>query len=455
MKAAMIMMPAWSIDTPPMATAYLSTYLRSNNYDVNVFDFNLDLYKNIPEDKKYLFDGNRFNAWFPDDNFRKNILEGLGLERFIDGWAKQIIDKKMDVACFSTYYSNYLSCLKLAQKIKQLDQNKIIIFGGPESDRYENGYEFIKKDFVDIVVIGEGELTLRRILEAISEKGEMKNIKGILCKEGDQIHDNKGVEIEDIDKIPFPSFGDFNLSDYASKDMLPILASRGCVRGCKFCSSWPFWKYRCRKAENVLEEICYLKNRYGINKFDIIDASINGDFEQLNRLCDLFIQERSNISWGGKANIRPEMTGEFLEKMYAAGCRWLSYGVESGSQRVVTDMGKDFDVELACEVLKNTHKAKINVATFFIIGYPIETRLDFFKTLWFVIKNRKHIGSISSGQKCGIPDNSVLRRQASKYGIRFEKNGWHCGNNSPRERELRHRVFKVVTKLISLKTLHT
>jgi len=451
----MIMMPAWSIETPPMATAYLSAYLRSKKYDVNVFDFNLDLYKNIPSDKKYLFDGNRFSAWYPEDNFKQNILEGLGFERFIDGWAKQIIDKNMEVVCFSTYYSNYLSSLRLAQKIKQLDKNKTIIFGGPEADRWEKGYEFIKKDFVDIVVVGEGELTLEKILAAISGGNEIKNIKGVLCEEGGKLYDNKGVEIEDIDKIPFPNFEEFNLSDYIGKDILPILASRGCISCCKFCSSWPFWKYRCRKAENVLEEIRYLKNRYGVKKFDIIDASINGDCEQLNKLCDLLIRENINIFWGGKANIRPEMTKEFLEKMYAAGCRWLSYGVESGSQRVVKDMGKNFDIELAHEVLRNTFKVKIDIATFFIIGYPIETRRDFLKTLWFIIKNRKYIGSISSGQKCGIPDSSILFQQASKYGIRFEKDGWHCGNNSPRERELRHRVFKLVTKLISLKTLHT
>lgn len=448
-------MPAWSLETPPMATAYLSTYLHKKNYDVSVFDFNLDFFKSTPNSKRNLFNGNQFNAWFPEGNFRQNILEGLGFERFADSWAKRIIDEKIDIACFSTYYSNYLSSLMLAQKIKQLDKNKIIIFGGPEADRYENGYEFIKKDFVDIVVIGEGELTLEKIIEVISNKSKIKNIKGILCKEGGNLYDNKGGEIEDIDKIPFPTFEDFNLSDYTSRDMLPILASRGCIKCCKFCSSWPFWKYRCRKAEDIFEEVRYLKNRYAVNKFDIIDASINGDIEQLNKLCDLFLQEKINIYWGGKVFVRLEMTKEFLEKMYLAGCRWLSYGIESGSQRVVEDMGKNFDVRLAHEVLKNTHKLKMNVATFFIIGYPIETRRDFLETLWFIIKNRQYIGSISSGQKCGIPNNSILFRQASKYGIRFEKDGWYCEDNTPKEREFRHRVFKMVTRFILLNTLHT
>jgi hypothetical protein len=455
MKVAMIMMPAWSVETPPMATAYLSTYLRRKSYNVKIFDFNIDFYKGVLKDQKYFFDGNRFDAWFPEEKFRQNILKGLGLERFIDRWARQVIDNNVDIACFSIYYSNYLSSLMLAQKIKQLDKNKIIIFGGPETDRYEKGYEFIRKDFIDIVVIGEGELTLGRIIEAISKKSEIKNIKGILCKEEGRFYDNNGVEIEDIDRIPFPDFEDYDLSDYAGRNILPILASRGCVNCCKFCSSWPFWRYRCRKAKNIFEEVNYLKNRYGVHSFDIIDASINGDFEQLNELCDLFIQEKINIQWGGKACICPEMTGEFLEKMYKAGCRWLSYGIESGSQRVVKDMGKSFDIRLAHEVLKNTHKVKIAIATFFIIGYPIETRLDFLKTLWFIISNRNYIGSISSGQKCGIPNNSILAHQALKYNIRFEEDGWYCGKNTPKERELRHRIFKMVTKLISLNILHS
>jgi radical SAM superfamily enzyme YgiQ (UPF0313 family) len=451
----MIMMPAWSLETPPMATAYLSTFLRRKNYDVSIFDFNLDFYKSTPHNKRYLFDGNQFNSWFPEGNFRQNILEGLGFEQFADNWAKQIVDRKMDIVCFSTYYSNYLPSLMLAQKIKQLDKSKIIIFGGPESDRYENGYEFIKKDYIDIVVIGEGEFTLERIIEAISKKSELKNIRGILYKERGVLFDNKGVDIEDIDKIPFPTFDDFNLADYTNRELLPILASRGCVNYCKFCSSWPFWRYRSRKADTILEEIKYLKSRYGVKKYDIIDASINGDIEQLDKLCDLLIKDKVEINWGGKICIRPEMTKEFLEKMYAAGCRWLSYGIESGSQRVLKDMGKNFDIRLAHEVLKNTHRLKMNVATFFIIGYPIETRKDFLETLWFIIKNRQYIGSISSGQKCGIPNNSILYRQASKYGIRFEKDGWYCGTNTPKEREFRHRVYKVITRLILLNTLHT
>lgn len=448
------MMPAWNVEAPPIATAYLSSYLKRKNYDVNIFDFNIELYKNTPADKRYLFNGNQFNCWLPEENFDKIILKNLDIVKSIQVWADKVNDCGIDIICFSTYYSNYLSSLMLAAEIKEMDKKKIIIFGGPEASRHENGYEFIKKDCVDIVVIGEGELILENAIKAIQNKKDVKHIKGILYQE-DKLYDNLGGEIEEIDKIPFPTFDGFNLDDYIS-EVLPILASRGCINYCKFCGAKPLWnKYRYRKPENVFEEICYLKSRYGIKKFDIVDALINGNIRELDKLCDLFIRRRIGVYWGGKAIIRPEMNKDFLEKMYGAGCRWLSYGIESGSQRIVKAMGKNFNIKLAQEVLKNTHKVKISTATFFIIGFPGETRVDFIRTLWFIIKNRRYFGSISSGQKCGIPGNSILYRRAQKYGIEFKEDGWYAPNNTPKEREFRHKIFKIVTRLISLQVLQT
>ena len=71
------MMPAWSVEAPPIATAYLNTYLRKKNYDVTVFDFNIELYNNTPANKRYLFNGNQFNCWLPEKNFEKIILKNL------------------------------------------------------------------------------------------------------------------------------------------------------------------------------------------------------------------------------------------------------------------------------------------------------------------------------------------------------------------------------------------
>lgn len=447
-------MPAWNVEAPPIATAYLSNYLKEKKYNVDIFDFNIELHKNTRADKRYLFNGNQFNCWLPEDNFDKIILKNLDLEKYIQAWADRIIGYGIDVMGFSTYYSNYLSSMMLARQIKKRDKTKIIIFGGPAASRHESGYEFIKKDYIDIIVVGEGELILENVLRVIQNNGDIAKIKGILCQKEDKLYDNSDEMIGDINGIPFPTFDGFNLNDYTGK-ILPVLTSRGCINCCKFCGAKPLWsKYRHRKADSIFEEIRYLKNRYGINKFDMVDALINGDIKELDKLCDLFIRERIGVCWGGKAIIRPEMNKDFLKKMYNAGCRWLSYGIESGSQKIVRAMGKNFDIKLAHKVLKNTHKVKINVAVFFIIGFPGETRLDFIRTLWFIMRNRRYIGSVSSGQKCGIPKNSILFRDAQKYSIRFEKDGWYSPHNTPREREFRHKIFKIINKLISLQVLH-
>ncbi|MBU0634643.1 MAG: B12-binding domain-containing radical SAM protein, partial [Candidatus Omnitrophica bacterium] len=374
---------------------------------------------------------------------------------FLKKWTDRIIASESAVLCFSTYYSNYILSMLLAEALKKKDSSKIIIFGGPQASRHEKAQEFIAKDYIDLVVCGEGERTLVAIIEALNGERNFKDIKGIIYKINGEIFDNGTPDIEDIDKIPFPTFDGFLLEDYTKK-MLPILASRGCINWCKFCAAKPLWsQYRFRKAESILEEMTYLKKRYNIEQFDILDALINGNIKELDRMCELLLAAKTKVYWGGKAVVRPEMTRKFLHKMYDAGCRWLSYGIESGSPRVIKAMGKTFDTKLAIRVLRDTCQAKIAVSTFFIVGFPGETRWDFIKTLWFIIRNRRHIGSISSGQKCGIPANSLLFREADKYGIRFENGDWYSPGNSPREREARHRIFKFVNQMMCLNIVHS
>lgn len=454
LKVAMIMMPSWNIETPPLATAYLSNFLKTKNYAVEIFDCNIDLYRNSPIHKRYLFKSTRFQSWHPQDNFNSIINKELDIDSFIRKWADRIIDSQSNVLCFSTYYSNYVASMLLAQAVKKKDASRIVIFGGPQASRHEKAQEFIAKEYIDLVACGEGEKTLETVVKALSNKGDMKNIKGIIYKAGGEVFDNGTPEVEDINKIPFPTFDDFCLGDY-TKNMLPILASRGCIYWCKFCAAKPWNPYRFRKAESVVDEIVYLKKRYNIEQFDIIDALINGNIKELGRMCELLLAKKTKVYWGGKAVIRPEMTRDFLSKMYQAGCRWLSYGIESGSPRIIKAMGKNYDTKLASEVLRNTHKMKIATATFFIVGFPGETRLDFIRTLWFIVKNRRHIGSISSGQKCGIPPDSLLYRDLDKYGIRFQDGDWYAPGNSPQEREARHKIFKLVSRMMCLNIVHS
>ena len=163
------------------------------------------------------------------------------------------------------------------------------------------------------------------------------------------------------------------MDSYTSKT-LPISTSRGCINKCLFCSEFRLWrKYRYRDAENIFEEIRFQKQRSpSISHLFFNDSLINGNMRNLDKLCQLIIDSHLDISWGGQAAIREEMTSDFIAKMKAAGFSHVSYGLESASPKILKIMGKRFAPEVAERVIRSTKKMGIRTCVNIIVGFPGE-----------------------------------------------------------------------------------
>jgi hypothetical protein len=190
-----------------------------------------------------------------------------------------------------------------------------------------------------------------------------------------------------------------------------------------------------------------LKRHPSVNFFNFSDSVLNGSIDAVQEFCELLIKNKVNIGWGGQAVIRKEMTPELLHLMHEAGCSYLSYGLESGSNRVLASMNKKlFTVELAPVVLKNTHNAKISTNANVMFGYPTETDEDFHKTLRFIKQNRIWIDAISPSQSfMVILKNTYLYDHLSEFNI--EPNPHHLywktidGKNTYPIRFARYELF--------------
>ena len=186
-----------------------------------------------------------------------------------------------------------------------------------------------------------------------------------------------------LNDLVFPYFKDFDFSLY-KESKLPIMMSRGCVAKCTFCSETRFWKkYRYRDASHIFYELQNNIKTYGMNQFAVADSLINGNFQVLSALVNLINESKTQISWNGYARLDSRMNRDLLRRLEKSGCSHLSYGLETGSQKIMDLMEKRTTVAVAKEVIRNTCRAGIQVHLNIIVGFPGENEEDFQCTFGF------------------------------------------------------------------------
>ncbi|MDD5130370.1 MAG: radical SAM protein [Candidatus Omnitrophica bacterium] len=422
MKISLIQCPVWGTYDPPLALAQLSACLKKSGHQVHALDLNIELYLNRKENHKGLWAWEKSDFWYDPANVAKFFVDN---EELVDQYLKQIIAFDPQVICFSVCTSSRLASLELAKKIKKTRPGQVIVFGGTLFFEESWSQRILLEGVVDIVAIGEGEITLCELVSFIQENKPLDSCLGISYQIGAQIfHNSPRPLLEDLDELPFMDFSDLPLDKYDDKCHIPILASRGCVQQCVFCSSKAFWPgYRHMSGKRIFEEIKFHKQRVPeLGHIDFLDLLINGDIKALNSLCDLMIDwglsQDITISWVANAIIRKEMTAELLRKMKKAGCKHLIYGIESGSQRVLGLMKKRYALEDADNVIRATHEAGIVATANFMFGFPGEEEEDFQKTLDFLKRNAGYLDrAYPSRTFCAIEEYSYLHAHQPEFGI--------------------------------------
>ncbi len=422
MKIVLIQSPVWGTYDPPLALAQLSACLKKAGHQVRAFDLNIELYLHRKENHKGLWAWEQCDFWYRPENIAQFFLENKEL---IDGYIKKIISDNPKIICFSVCSSSRLASLELAKRIKKEAQDTLIIFGGTLFLEEAWISRTLDEISVDILVIGEGEITLEELAQRIAENKTLEGCLGIAYKDQGQVFCNSPRPLlKNLDELPFMDFSDMPLEKYDDRYHVPILTSRGCIQQCVFCSSKKFWfGYRHMSGERIFAEIKFHKEKNKeIGHIDFLDLLINGDIETLNSLCDLMmawaIKDDITISWVANAIIRKEMTPDLLGKMKKAGCKHLIYGIESGSQKVLGLMKKKYALEDADNVIRSTHEAGIVVTANFMFGFPGEQEEDFRQTLEFIKRNAPYLDRVYPSRTfCALEESSYLHSHQEEFGI--------------------------------------
>jgi anaerobic magnesium-protoporphyrin IX monomethyl ester cyclase len=410
----LIQCPPWDFATPPLGINYLSSYLKKYLYRVSMFDLNITLYNLVNSRDKYLWE-QKNNYWWVEDKLFEKVWDKLK-KATIECICDHLKNIRTNHIGLSVNYSGICFTSELIKIIKDTDSTKKIVIGGWGCIT-EQMRSLFPKELVDVFVIGEGEETIREVLEVFRGYRSKSEVCGAIFNDGNQDRCNTRTPIMDLDIIPWPNYNDIDLSMYKYR-ILPLLTSRGCISNCSFCNDSPLSKpYRFRSAYNVFDEIKYHVKINQITQFAFKDLLCNGNIEQLDSLCRMVINSGLKISWDSQAIPRREMNYKFLCRLKKSGCGALIYGVESFSDNVLKYMRKLSTKNTAEMVIRDTYRAGINVYINIIVGFPGETEDDFMETYETIKRVRKYITEISAVSVCLINNNSALDKHYKDYGI--------------------------------------
>jgi radical SAM superfamily enzyme YgiQ (UPF0313 family) len=165
-----------------------------------------------------------------------------------------------------------------------------------------------------------------------------------------------------------------------------LISSRGCPQACTFCDRSVFGaRYRYFSEDYIFELISHLCRKYSIQHLVFADDQFAASKARLIRLCEKMAAGNLKIRWNCDARV-DSVDPELLKLMKRAGCWMISFGIESGSQKMLDDLHKGFDLEQAERAVRWTKEAGLRAKGLFMIGYPGETEETLHQTLSLLLR---------------------------------------------------------------------
>jgi radical SAM superfamily enzyme YgiQ (UPF0313 family) len=310
---------------------------------------------------------------------------------FLHHAARHIVNAGADIFGFYIMCNEQLPfSILLAKKCKTLKPSSKIIFGGPDVSFEEIP---LLKAFkhIDIIVRGEGELTLTDLLYTIQIKGDLRRVKGITFREINQIIRNPDRSlIRDLDSLPLPDFALLPCHQEYKESM--IEGGRGCPFSCSFCATCKMWghKSRIKSPQRIKSELSLIKKHQNIDPD--IGVHIVHDHLLVNRIksAKLLYQLRDlNIPWNCAARL-DSLNNKLIKLLAEAGCKAIESGIESGSLRILKSIGKNFNLKKLPRIIAALIKHDIHPTFTFILGLPGEGKRDLNQTLLIALRCKLH-----------------------------------------------------------------
>jgi anaerobic magnesium-protoporphyrin IX monomethyl ester cyclase len=363
-----------------LGLAYLAAILREHNYAVKI----LDCYAEDMLNKREPADGNWIEYGLSDEQI-------IG---YVSHYLPDLIGISIPFSC--QHYVGH----RIARLIKQLNPNIPIVSGG---NHVTAASEKIGADCFDYLIMGEGEYSFLHLLDELNNYGETDHIARIYPN-GNRNPDH----IMNLDDLPFPALDLMPLSKlwYSRPRWINMVATRGCIFNCIFCSIHTIMGYtiRRRSVENVISEIMKWKHEYRIQEVYFEDDNLTANRRWAKDLFQRIADLKLGIRFHVRNGIRADMVDrELLSLMRKAGFQDFMISPESGSQRTLdVIIGKKAKLEDYENAIRLAQEIGLGVNTFFVLGFPDETWEDLDITIKYA-RHLKELGAVGFSFSTATP----------------------------------------------------
>ncbi len=359
---------------PPIGIAYIAAYLEREGYECAIIDSVVEGYEHEEPVGDSII---RYGLTF--DEIRRRVAE-----------------YKPDLVGVSNLFSSSAEdSIRVCSTVKSVDREILTMIGGPHPSAIPE-HPLASAD-VDFAVLGEGEIPALSLLRAL-EKGDESLLEGVAyIKDGKMVRAPRRKYVENLDELPFPARHLLPMDKYLAisnaflttkrTPFTPMITSRGCPAKCTFCPVHAAWgkTWRARSAENVIEEIDELVNKYGIREIHFDDDNLTLDKARAMKLFQMMIDRKYDLIWTAPSGIALwALDEEILEKMAESGCYKLFMAVESGDEYVLKHIiRKPLKLKNVLPLARKIRSLGIEMESFFVVGMPGETKEQLKQTFRF------------------------------------------------------------------------
>ena len=363
--------------------------------------------------------------------YRVQILDAAAQSTGYEDTLTEAKKFQPDIIALTAVTPSIIKTVKLASMMKETFPSIPIVIGGPHFTAVP---EQTLSDYpvFDYGVVGEGEETIIELVEALSTGKTPSNISGLAFrKNGKVCFAPPRPPIKDLDSLPFPAWELLDgfpsryhpaLFKYKKLPATHIISARGCPNKCIFCDTSVFSRQiRFHSSEYVLEMIGYLKKNFGIKEIIFEDDQFLIKKKRVARICEGILKAKWNISWCCSGRVNSVTNPELLNLMKRSGCWQISYGIESGNQKILDFAKKAITINQIEKAVRLTQEAGILSKGYFIFGLPYETEETMKNTIRFA--RRIPLNDISAFTLTPFPGSEMydIAKQHGTIDTDFEK----------------------------------